>query len=592
MNGIHGGNSVTMHTGGNRLYPITIQIQNQHGGWTPVQVISDSVTKDARLYWKVDDKLKFGTMEELFNSYNSEQKTYQVLSIRRKEGQKPPVNGKYSVNLDNAEVCFQNILGVTDHGVKPVYKVTFRNGKTVKVTKDHCLYGASNYGGNITAQTIEELKKVVSIDNYESVINEEICESFPYDNDMITFLGLWIADGSYQKDNTELSGIRISTGGNKKIIEWLDRFSCKFINQKSGQEGESCLKYSKSREGDVYMNRRELAEKIYDLMGDVYSESKRVPKKLFTATNQQIYAFLKGYFSGDGSIHICNDNPKNESYKYGQYYCVDCTSINKSLLEDLSVLLDRIGIKHNISSPFKPSKTGYKSSQVFYKLIIHAHPSVEKFIKNIGLIKDFEYIPRESYKRDKKLRPVSLKQVRSIEYIGEEQVFDIVGVEETEKFVVNGVLVSNTGNEISIMKREVADSLGLHLNNGEHFKVAGINGEGREFRRFKLWVKIGSLHAIQITVGFAVKHGDLAENLLGNADVLKSGKFEVTYNKDSVTYTQKALSARVSSASSHYETQQTMNNLYDHLKPQKYRVKPAKRDGGSKNSVSAYGVLY
>src|SRR6476661_8298893 len=34
-------------------------------------------------------------------------------------------------------------------------------------------------------------------------------------------------------------------------------------------------------------------------------------------------------------------------------------------------------------------------------------------------------------------------------------------------------VLSDTGNEISIMKREVADSLGLDMNQGESFKVAG-----------------------------------------------------------------------------------------------------------------------
>jgi hypothetical protein len=160
--------------------------------------------------------------------------------------------------------------------------------------------------------------------------------------------------------------------------------------------------------------------------------------------------------------------------------------------------------------------------------------------------------------------------------------------------------LSDTGNEISIFKKEVAEELGLNMEDGEHFKVAGINGQGREFRRFKLMVKIGNLEPIRATIGFAMNKGDLVENLLGNADVLKSGKFQVTYDKDTVTYTQKALNARVSSCDAYGSEQEILNQLYDHLTTRRKRGEKHSRekasedlkDGGGHNSISGYGVYY
>jgi hypothetical protein len=157
--------------------------------------------------------------------------------------------------------------------------------------------------------------------------------------------------------------------------------------------------------------------------------------------------------------------------------------------------------------------------------------------------------------------------------------------------------LSDTGNEISIFKREVADELGLDMEDGEHFKVAGINGQGREFRRFKLMVKIGNLQPIRATIGFAMNKGDLVENLLGNADVLKSGKFQVTYDKDTVTYTQKALNARVSSCDTYGSEQEILNQLYDHLTTRRKRAakhvtSEDMKDGGGHNSIAGYGVFY
>lgn len=161
--------------------------------------------------------------------------------------------------------------------------------------------------------------------------------------------------------------------------------------------------------------------------------------------------------------------------------------------------------------------------------------------------------------------------------------------------------ISDTGNEITIFKYEEAVKLGLDLNEGEVFHVAGINGAGREFRRFRLPVKIGNLQPVKITIGFAVKSGDLVENLLGNADILKTGKFEVTYDEKGVTYKQKALMGRVACGDLYMNEQEVMNNLYDHLTTRrrvnkdkcgcedqfKHDAKP-----GGHNSIGGYGIFY
>jgi hypothetical protein len=179
----------------------------------------------------------------------------------------------------------------------------------------------------------------------------------------------------------------------------------------------------------------------------------------------------------------------------------------------------------------------------------------------------------------------------------------VINIQNTQGGWTPVSCLSDTGNEISIFKREVADSLGLNMGEGESFRVAGINGSGREFRRFKLLVRIGTLEPIRITIGFAMKHGDLVENLLGNADVLKSGKFEVTYNKDGVTYTQKSFSARVAGCAkdSYHSEQSTLNNLYDQLTTRRKRGSGCgchglddhdkdTRDGGDHNHIAAYGL--
>jgi hypothetical protein len=166
----------------------------------------------------------------------------------------------------------------------------------------------------------------------------------------------------------------------------------------------------------------------------------------------------------------------------------------------------------------------------------------------------------------------------------------------------NVTCYSDTGNEISIFKREIADQLGLKLQEGQDFNVAGINGGARQFKKFKRWVKIGNLNPFQITIGFATKHGDLMDNLLGNKDLLKSGKFQVTYDHNTVTFTQKAMVAKIATTgANHMQEQETLNNLYDQLTTRRRRYEhevkhnhKTDNDDGYQNeefnSIGAYGV--
>lgn len=507
---------------GNIKYYITVNVLGGNGDYVPVTVIADSVTGDSRLYWMEDEELKFGTMEDLYCSYiaNKNEKEFKVQSVR-------PTTKKLTAN--SAKPFFAKIKDVSYHGIKPVSKITLRNGKTVKVTKDHCIFGdeKGSYQRELKAKSFDELKTVLSVDNY----NIETCKQIPIDNDTLIFMGLWIADGSYYRINdNKLAGVRISTGNELNIVKWLEEFS-NTINNGNG----SCLKYSSSRLGDVSIFRKSFGEYIMSILGNVDSYTKRVPKEIFTATEEQITAFLKGYFSGDGSIHICNNNPSCESFKYGSYYCVDCCSVNRPLLEDISILLDRIGIKHNISSPQKPGKLGFKNGQLQYKLIIHTAPAVKKFIEKIGLIKKFEYKEREEYSRDKMLRPVSLRQIRNIEFIGPEPVYDI-SVEGTENFVCNGILCHNSGNDITLLTQNTAHQLGLHPSLGVLLEVSGIRENMiSRFKKITTYIQIGNFTPVLAEIGFAIDGNSLQENLLGNKDILSSGKFKFIYSADKLT---------------------------------------------------------
>ena len=149
--------------------------------------------------------------------------------------------------------------------------------------------------------------------------------------------------------------------------------------------------------------------------------------------------------------------------------------------------------------------------------------------------------------------------------------------------------LADTGNHRTIMKREVADSLGLDLSQGQPIHIGGINGEPREFRTFRLMMKIGTLpEPFAVNIGFATQHGDLVENLIGNADILKSGKIEVVYDHDSVTYRPRPGTYNIAGCSVNDNDQAYINNNYEQLMTMSNDLRRREK----KEMVANFGYFY
>lgn len=143
----------------------------------------------------------------------------------------------------------------------------------------------------------------------------------------------------------------------------------------------------------------------------------------------------------------------------------------------------------------------------------------------------------------------------------------------------------DSGNETTILKKSVADSLGIDLNSCEDMNtcvpmnVGGISaGSGGGFKKFNLWVRIGNLDPIKVPVGFATDEKMLIANLLGNDGIIGSGKYEVRMDANSVTFIETNRSFHVSNADTgpyslhYYDTsskykapQSTLSNVYSQI---------------------------
>jgi len=147
-------------------------------------------------------------------------------------------------------------------------------------------------------------------------------------------------------------------------------------------------------------------------------------------SDEEIAAFLKGYFSGDGSKYFSEN----------RLIC-DATSVNRPLLEDIQVLLSRLGIRSNIDGGFIPTCF---SDLRQYKLKIEWRKSVKKFFERIGFIV-LDGSIAENIKPCYEERAFSRRGIRRIVYVGKEKVYDLK-VLPSEGFVANGILCHNSGS--------------------------------------------------------------------------------------------------------------------------------------------------
>ena len=380
----------------------------------PMMLPGDSVTGDTRILFRVDGVVRYADMWELYRLWKMG-KRIEVATVKRSD------NREGSPTIRKSKLVFTPLAEVVYHGKRPVYEITFHNGKRVKVTEDHSLIGLKRAVGDdnflrpITINDLEQGAMVITVEDYSNLI-------FGYttglSKDLLTLMGLWIGDGSYCTKNGQIEGLAISTGGNKDIISFISKFG-----------------FREKNKGDYRLYNKSLAGLFYRCFGYVRAYNKRIPEWILLAPLDELSAFLRGYFSADGSIHL----------KKG-YVVIDCASVSRGLLEDVQFALNRFGIRSNIDSGYIPTKFSKRRQ---YKLRIEGKLNVETFLDKIGFIKSvkpefYEILRNQGAQRKKRYR-LSRHGVREIRYLGIQDVFDLK-VPGTEMFIGNGVLLHNSGS--------------------------------------------------------------------------------------------------------------------------------------------------
>ncbi len=175
-------------------------------------------------------------------------------------------------------------------------------------------------------------------------INIAISEEF------LEYLGLYVAEGYSRYISAGKGCAQVYVAAFDKEI----RKKIKNFGKKIG------LKQSERKKDRITFSSRvwyELITKIFNCGSTAYK--KRVPSFLFEADEEQIGAFLRGYFEGDGSVSLSDKR-------------VTCDSVSKELLQDIHILFLRQGIFSR-----------------FYEYTKEPGPKVRKFYEKKGKIPSF-----------------------------------------------------------------------------------------------------------------------------------------------------------------------------------------------------------
>lgn len=197
--------------------------------------------------------------------------------------------------------------------------------KTAKILgyKDKYLYDVVCKNVGIPVSKFLKLMKETEIDFDEEKIRiytkgKSLPAVLKLTEDFLTFLGLWIAEGSYtNKLEPRLSLNETEVEEVKELCEKL--FGKVTVYPKKNSRGR-----------DIYINSIVLGKILKYVFGlEDSANRKKVPDFVFSVDVEKLSAFLRGYFSGDGSIFLNQHDVPT----------IEATTASERLADDLIHLL-------------------------------------------------------------------------------------------------------------------------------------------------------------------------------------------------------------------------------------------------------------
>lgn len=303
---------------------------------------------------------------------------------------------------DDFKTVMAEVYGLVRHLLdEELYEVKTSEGRKITVTKDHnvfklnwdgklepvpvhelreeetyiaapCSLHTGNAADNRTANLAPYLKELFArgVDSAGNIIIHnhpeiKIPVEFPLTDELLRVVGLWLADGSFDREGS--ANLEIACGNDEECVMCIERFVQPYhINYKiRGQAQVSVQLMSKTM--------AKIFKLCLGLGGNSYT--KRVPGWVFGLSARQIALVLQGYLSGDGTVT-------------GRQ--IRWTTASPGLAEDMRTLFLMVGINSGVLLEDYTSKntTGsYKTALLYITHgIISSKDDFEAFADRVGFI--------------------------------------------------------------------------------------------------------------------------------------------------------------------------------------------------------------
>jgi len=248
--------------------------------------------------------------------------------------------------------------------------------------------------------------------------NVQIEQYYNIDDNVSSFLGLWLAEGSYH-NNSVL--IHINTNELDSYLDLFNyisnKFKCNFNVKKDGNY--TVVTFFSS----FFTNFMKSIGMIY------INKNKTIPKWLFSSQKNIIGSFLKGLFSGDGTTN------KN---------VISLSQSNYEIINNVSNLLLMFGIHSKISLTSESGKkminNKYTNVKKSYRLSIYKENNYI-FENNISFFIDSKKIKNFNVKVDSFTIPLSKEKMEKMRMFGKETTSKNLLLEKLK--IYNNISINN-----------------------------------------------------------------------------------------------------------------------------------------------------
>jgi ribonucleoside-diphosphate reductase alpha chain len=338
--------------------------------------------------------------------------------------------------FDNNKVVLASPMQLIEKNTD-VYKVTLDNGMTHTITDYHKVL--VRVKDNPVATKDIACKDLKVGDKIAVQTNKGLFGQADY-SDEAYLLGLYHGDGTQTDKQVMIDVWENDFDLINEIQEKYNRICIKYNTQFCDKNNRT---YPISQFVDCHPSQNGVKKKRLAgiALKKIGFAKNLIPNWLWTASEKTHWAYVKGLFNTDGTIHVNNST--------GNPVQLALANVNREFLQQVQIILSNLGMQSTIRILRKSGKNllpdGKGGSKLYdiqtcYRLIIGNKNDVLEFNKNTNFSnRKKQVIEDRSYRDNTK----KFRDVVQIEYVGKEDVYCCKVNSEEHHWICNGVITHN-----------------------------------------------------------------------------------------------------------------------------------------------------